>query len=86
MTTNTRPCLVLHLTGGSSPIRIALDGDEADLLADALEDVVTSGQTRSLTMADGNRFLVNFGHVATAHIEASRPDGAYGAPSGTTGF
>lgn len=86
MTTNTRPCLVLHLASGSSPIRIALDGDEAGLLVDALEEVVMSGQTRSLAMADGNRFLVNFGHVATAHVEMSRLDGAYGSPSGATGF
>jgi hypothetical protein len=84
---DTRPGLVLHIAGVSQPLHIALDSAEADALRDVLSDLMANGQTKSLTTADGGSFAVNFGHVATAHIEATRSDAnAYGAPARGTGF
>lgn len=87
MSTNSKPGLVLHLAGANQPLHIALDSAEAEVLVESLVDLLSAGQTRSLTTADGNRFTVNFAHVATAHIEQSRSDAnAYGAPTRGTGF
>lgn len=83
----SRPALVLHLAGASQPLHIALADSEAQTLAGALGELMASGETKSLSTADGGSFAVNFGHVATAHIEANRSDShAYGASSRGTGF
>lgn len=83
----TRPGLVLHVVGASQPLRIALDETECETLAEQLPVLMSSGETKSLTTADGGRFAVNFGHVVTAHVELNRSDAnAYGAPSRGTGF
>lgn len=87
MSTNTRPGLVLHLAGTSQPLHVALDASEAENLTETLAELLSSGGIRALTTADGNRFVVNFAHVATAHIELSRSDAhAYGAPDRGAGF
>ena len=82
-----KPALVLHLVGASQPLHVALTSDEAEALESQLAELMTSGQTRALTTADGRSFAVNFSHVATAHVEENRSDAhAYGATSRGTGF
>lgn len=83
----TKPGLVLHLAGATQPLHVALSADEAKTLPQELPELMSSGAPKSLATADGGRFTVNFGHVATAHIEANRSDAhAYGAPARATGF
>jgi hypothetical protein len=85
--TEKKPGLVLHLVGAAQPLHIALDQTEADSLRDHLVELMAAGEAKSLVTADGGRFAVNFAHVATAHLEATRSDAnAYGAPSRGTGF
>ena len=82
-----RPALVLHLAGAPQPLHIALDPAEAEPLNARRPELMDSGGTTLLAMADGGRFAVNFGQVATAHLENSRSDtNDYGAPSRGTGF
>lgn len=83
----SKPGLILHLVGATQPLHIAIAPDEAETLTQELPALLSSGEPKSLVTADGGRFTVNFGHVATAHIESSRSDAnAYGAPSRTAGF
>jgi hypothetical protein len=85
--TETKSRLVLHIVGAAEPLHIALDRAEADALERQLPALLGVGEAKTLATADGGRFTVNFAHVATAHIEASRSDThAYGAPTRTTGF
>ena len=78
--------LVLHLVGAPQPLHVALGGTDTATLTEQLPTLMSSGATKLLDTADGGRFAVNFGHVATAHVEA-RPDAnAYGAASRGTGF
>ncbi|GAA4864345.1 MULTISPECIES: hypothetical protein [Saccharopolyspora] len=87
MTSETRPGLVLHLAGVDQPVTVALAAAEAEALRDVLAELMAAGQTKSLATADGGHFAINFGHVATAHIETTRSESnAYGAPSRQTGF
>ena len=82
-----KPALVLHLAGAPQPLHVALDAEEASTLTERLPGLMSSGEPVALSTADGTVFVVNFTHVATAHIESTRSDSnAYGAPSRGTGF
>lgn len=82
-----RPALVLHITGTSHPLHVALAPQEAEALQESLTELLGSGVAKAVATADGGHFFVNFAHVATAHIEQTRSDThAYGAPSRGTGF
>lgn len=78
--------LVLHLAGAPQPLHIALGSGQAESLTQELPNLMSSGAPKALETADGGRFVVNFGHVATAHVEARSDANAYGAPSRGTGF
>lgn len=82
-----KPGLVLHIVGTSQPLHVAVSPDEAETLTQRLPELLSSGEPRSLSTADGGRFVVNFAHVAAAHIESTRSDAhAYGSPARSTGF
>lgn len=81
-----RAGLVLHLVGVPQPLHIALASSEAEGLRSQLLELLSSGEVRQLTTADGGRFVVNFAHVATAHVEPTLDTNAYGAPARETGF
>lgn len=81
------PLLVLHLTGASQPLQVALDQAEATNLQTRLAGLMSGGEVVSLGTADGGQFVVHFGQVATAHIATGRVDAnSYGAPSRGAGF
>ncbi|WP_073479881.1 hypothetical protein [Streptoalloteichus hindustanus] len=60
--------LVLHLVGGGEPVWVALDEDTAADLGQRLHQLVKTGQTWNIPAADGTTLVVNFAHVATAHV------------------
>lgn len=61
--------LVLHLAANPNPISIRVSQEVVDDLGPRLIQVVRNGHTQSITTADGNEFVVNFGHVVAAHFE-----------------
>ncbi|MCP2258108.1 hypothetical protein LX15_001795 [Streptoalloteichus tenebrarius] len=63
-----KQALVLHLVGGGEPVWIALAEDRAADLDQRLHQLVKTGQTWDVAGADGTTLVVNFAHVATAHI------------------
>lgn len=78
---------MLHLVGATQPLQIALNEAEAKDLEARLAELMTHGEVTSLDTADGGHFVVNFAHVATAHVATGRIEAnAYGAPSRGAGF
>ena len=63
------PALVLHLTGRSEPLLFALSAGGAKSLAGRVNKLMASGAVDVLELADGTTVAVNFGHIATAHVE-----------------
>jgi hypothetical protein len=85
--TETKSRLVLHVVGATEPLHVALDRTEAEALEQRLPELLATGEAKAFTTADGGRFTVNFAHVVTAHVEASRSDAhAYGAVTRGAGF
>ena len=64
--TESRRALVLHLTGGGEPIRIAVPADTADQLGRDLPKPLLSDTPQTVTAADGTSVVVNFTHVVVA--------------------
>jgi hypothetical protein len=83
----TRTWLVLHLAGAAQPVQVALDAARAAELQNQLAELMTRGEVVSLETANSDQFVVNFTHVATAHIATGRIEAnAYGEPFRGAGF
>ncbi|MCP2164407.1 hypothetical protein [Goodfellowiella coeruleoviolacea] len=79
---DSKKALVLHLAGVANPVLVALAESAAEDLPGKLEQWVRSGEVRAIPTEDGGSFVVNFGQVATAHVEDAAPHGhLYGKPS-----
>lgn len=83
----TKTRLVLHLAGVTQPVQVSLTQTTATELQKRLTELMAQGEVLSLDTADGGQFMVNFTHVATAHITAGRIEAnSYGEPSRAAGF
>ncbi len=79
--------LVLHLPGMNQPLYIALDEASAETIQPVLPELMAVGDTRLLHTSDGGQFVVNFRHVATAHLSTLPSNGhVYGSISRPAGF
>lgn len=61
--------LVLHTDGGGDPILVAIGDDTVDELTERLPELLRLGTVDAVIAANGTRIVVNFGHVAVAHVE-----------------
>jgi hypothetical protein len=83
----TTPALVLHLTGNAEPAIFALSEGGAKALTGRVDKLMGSGSVEKLELADGTTAVVNFGHVATAHVEDLPPHTrVYGHQSNQAGL
>ena len=48
-----RPALVLHITGTSHPLHVALAPQEAEALRESLTELLGSGVAKAVATADG---------------------------------
>jgi hypothetical protein len=79
--------LILHLAGRAEPLVFALSEKSAKSLVSRLPVLMGSAGVDSPELADGRTVAINFGQVATAHIdELPRGHQAYGAARSGTGF
>lgn len=79
--------LILHLTGRAEPLVFALSDKSAKSLANRLPVLMGSAGVDTPELADGSTVAINFGHVATAHIDdLPINQDAYGRVKRTTGF
>ncbi|GGS17839.1 MULTISPECIES: hypothetical protein [Actinokineospora] len=79
--------LILHLTGRPEPLVFALSDKSAKSLMTRLPVLMGSAGVDSPELADGSTVAINFGLVATAHIEElPLNQQAYGSPKRGTGF
>ncbi|MBP2475381.1 hypothetical protein JOF53_004253 [Crossiella equi] len=78
-----KKALILHFAGVGDPVRIAISDEVADELGPRLRRHVETASTQAVPTEDGGELVVNFAHVATAHIgPVNAPGGLYGkAPS-----
>ncbi|GAA4430079.1 hypothetical protein ACFQV2_39675 [Actinokineospora soli] len=79
--------LVLHLAGRAEPLVFALSDKSAKSLVSRLPVLMGSGGVDSPELADGRTVAINFGLVATAHIDdLPVSQEAYGRVKRGTGF
>ena len=79
--------LILHLAGRAEPLVFALSEKSAKSLESRLPVLMGSGGVDSPELADGRTAAINFGQVATAHIDVLQLNQqAYGSVRRTTGF
>jgi hypothetical protein len=87
VTTMTTPALVLHLTATPEPAVFALSPGAAKSLAGRMSKLMGSGAVETVELADSTTAAINFGHVATAHIEDLPPHAkVYGAKARAAGL
>jgi len=67
------PALVLHLTGHPEPLTFALSPAGAKGLAGRMSKLMSSGAVDVIELADDSTVSINFGQIATAHIEELPP-------------
>lgn len=83
----TTPALVLHLSGNTEPAVFALSEGAAKSLAGRLSKLMGSGAVETVELADTTKAAINFGHVATAHVEDLPPHAkVYGAKARAAGL
>ncbi|MGW0519877.1 hypothetical protein [Crossiella sp. NPDC003009] len=71
--------LILHIAGVGEPVRVALTDEVADDLGPRLRRHLETASTQVVATEDGGEFVINFAHVATAHIgPVNAPGGLYG--------
>lgn len=69
----SRRALVLHLVNGGEPVFFALSDEGATDLDRTLNDLMAAGGVHAPALADGTTAVVNFAHVATAHLDELPP-------------
>jgi hypothetical protein len=71
--TAARRTLVLHLSGGGEPVRLAVSAQTAEQLAGRLPKLLLADTPQLIETADGTPAVVNFAHVAAALLTAMQP-------------
>ncbi|SES46489.1 hypothetical protein [Actinokineospora terrae] len=80
-----RHALVLHLASGGEPLIFSLSERSAKSLSARLPVLMASGGVDTPDLADGTTAAVNFGHVASAHMDTLPAHvKVYGTPSNRT--
>jgi hypothetical protein len=78
--TESKRALVLHLAGVAEPLVFALSDKGAKSLSGRMGPLLNSGAVDTLELADGSAVAINFGHVASAHLDQLPPLGrVYGS-------
>ncbi|GLW91955.1 hypothetical protein [Actinokineospora globicatena] len=77
-----RHALILHLASGGEPLIFSLSERSAKSLTSRLPVLMASGGVDTPELADGTTAAVNFGHVASAHLDTLPAHvKVYGTPS-----
>ncbi|PPK65938.1 hypothetical protein V5P93_000168 [Actinokineospora auranticolor] len=83
----TRHALILHLASGGEPLVYALSDRAAKSLAPRLPVLMASAGVDTPELADGTNAAINFGHVASAHLDTLPAHvRVYGSPDRGVGF
>ncbi|MBM7771197.1 hypothetical protein JOD54_001401 [Actinokineospora baliensis] len=80
-----RHALFLHLSSGGEPLIFSLSERSAKSLGPRLPVLMASGGVDTPELADGTSAAINFGHVASAHLDSLPAHvRVYGTPSNRT--